>query len=241
MFERDLDAVLARARDAGIDRILAVGTDLASSLRSLSLAQQYDIVYAAVGVHPHEASKFSEEGQSVQALLDEEKVVAVGEIGLDYYRNSAPREQQLLAFREQVRWAADRDLPVSVHNRSADCDVLQVLTSSGAKTVLHCFSGSWAFARRALDAGFSLSFAGNLTFPKADELREVAAQVPADKLLLETDAPALAPQKRRGKRNEPSYLLSTIETLASVRNIGIWSLSEQINRNADEMFAWSRT
>jgi len=241
MFERDLDEVLARARDAGIDRILAVGTDLASSLWSVSLAQQYDMVYAAVGVHPHETSKFPEEGQSVQALLGEEKVVAVGEIGLDYYRNSTPQAQQLAAFREQVRWATDRDLPVSVHNRSADTDVLEVLASSGVRTVLHCFSGSWEFARRALDAGFSLSFAGNLTFPKADELRSVATQVPADKLLIETDAPALAPQTKRGKRNEPSYLLSTLETLASLRNTAPGLLSEQISRTADELFAWSRT
>jgi TatD DNase family protein len=241
MFERDLDAVLARAREAGIDRILTVGTDLASSLRSVSLAQQYDILYAAVGVHPHEATRFRAEGESVRALLDEPKVVAIGEIGLDYYRSAAPRTEQLLAFREQVRWATDRDLPVSVHNRSADSDVLGVLSTSGARTVLHCFSGSEDFAHRALNAGFSLSFAGNLTFPKAAELRKVAANVPADKLLVETDAPALAPQIRRGKRNEPSLLLVTVEALASLRSVAPRSLSEQLNRNADELFAWRRT
>jgi len=230
--------VVARAEQAGVDRILAVGSDLGSSCRALHLAQRFGCVYAAVGVHPHEADRFEDEAEGVRALLRESKVVAVGEIGLDYYRKVVDKDRQMMAFREQARWARDAGLPASVHNREADADVLEVLSETGARGVLHCFSGSWAFARAALDAGLFLSFAGNLTYPKAADLRDVAAQAPGDRLLVETDSPVLAPQRWRGKRNEPAYVVATLDLLAAERRVPPPDLADQITANADGLFSW---
>lgn len=240
-FGGDLDAVLARARTAGIDRILAVGSDFATSLTAVEIAHAYDIVYAAVGMHPHEAHHFPMEEARLRALLDEEKVVAVGEIGLDYHRDTIPRGAQLVAFRSQLAWARARDLPVSVHNRDADDDVLVEMARAGVRGVLHCFSGSIALARRAVEAGLHLSFAGNVTYPKADDLREVAAKVPLDRLLLETDSPVLAPQSRRGRRNEPAYIVSTWEAVAATRGVSADVLAHAVSENANSIFSWRTT
>jgi TatD DNase family protein len=196
------------------------------------------MVYAAVGIHPHEASHFAREAADVRSLLSEGKVVAVGEIGLDYHRDWVAGADQRTAFVEQVQWARDRDLPVSVHNRDADVDVLAILRQQGVRGVLHCFSGSWDFARSALDASMHLSFAGNLTYPKAADLREVAAKVPLDRTLIETDAPVLAPQPWRGRRNEPAFILATLEALAQVRGVSASCLATCVSRNADSLFAW---
>lgn len=230
---------MRRAALAGISRILAVGEDLSSSRKAVELANAYDAVYAAVGVHPHHADAFEREAKDVQALTDLPKVVAIGEIGLDYDRSRSPVPEQLEAFREQLIWARERNLPVSVHNRAADADVASELRQSHARAVLHCFSGSAEFAAEAVGAGWYLSFAGNLTFPRSEGLREVARRVPLDRVLLESDAPVLAPQPWRGRRNEPAYIWATAETLARLLDIPVTTLEQAESNNAAKVFGWS--
>ncbi|HEX6507785.1 MAG TPA: TatD family hydrolase [Chloroflexota bacterium] len=237
-FRDDLDEVIARAQNAGVCRILSVGEDLASSQRAVELAQRYEIVYAAVGVHPHCAQKFESESLEIEGLLDEEKVVAVGEIGLDYVRDEATRDTQRSVFAQQLAWARARELPVSVHNREADTDVLEILGKTPGPTVLHCFSGTPAIAVRAIREGYHLSFAGNTTFPKSESLREAAALVPDDRLLVETDSPVLAPQTARGRRNEPARVVETASLLASLRGVTLESLSSTMWSSANCVFRW---
>lgn len=237
-FDADRDDVVRRAGEAGVDRILAVGSDLTSSKKTVDIASEYESVYAAVGVHPHEAQTFAHDADQVHALLSRPKVVAVGEIGLDYARATAPREVQQEVFRRQLDWARHEGLPVSVHNRDADRDVLSLVIEAKVQCVLHCFSGSWDFALTALEAGVLISFAGNLTFPKAQTLREVAEKVPADRVLIETDAPVLAPQAWRGRRNEPAYVVATLEALGAAQNTPPELMSEVISATADRLFAW---
>lgn len=233
----DLGAVLARAAEAGVGPILAVGSDLATSACAVRIAQANASVFAAVGVHPHEAERFAEEKDRVRALLDQEKVVAVGEIGLDYQRGPG-HDVQRAAFDEQLRWVRERGLPASIHNRGATADILAALAPND-RAILHCFSGSWEDAQHALELGCMISFAGNLTFPRADDLRAVAARIPADRLLVESDAPVLAPQPRRGRRNEPSYVSMTVERLADVRGVPKADLAKTLAQNAERTFRWS--
>jgi TatD DNase family protein len=229
-----------RAQQAGVDRILAVGTDLTSSLTAVDLANRYEVVFAAVGIHPHEAARFDQESEEVQKLLDAPKVVSVGEIGLDYYRDRCPRDLQMSAFQAQLAWARLRNMPVCIHARDSEQDVLRELQSAPTIAVLHCFSGNLAVSRDALDLGCFISFAGNVTFPKADSLREVAARVPIDRLLVETDAPFLAPQSQRGRRNEPAFVLATAKAIAELRDCSIDSLCEHISVTANDLFGWAK-
>jgi TatD DNase family protein len=238
-FSDDFEAVMARASAVGVDRILAVGEDFATSRKAVGLAARYDMIFAAVGIHPHRANQFHEERREVERLLNEEKVVAVGEVGLDWLRGSVARDTQSTAFREQLHWAAERDLPVSVHNRGADPEILDALQDVSVTAVLHCFDGPWDLASRALAANHFVSFAGNLTFKRYDELREVAKRVPANRLLVETDSPALSPQRWRGKRNEPAQIIETATMLASLRGISLLALSAQVSKNANDVFRWS--
>ena len=170
--------------------------------------------------------------------MNADKVVAVGEVGLDFLRGPAARDVQREAFREQLQWAAEHDLPVSVHNRDADPEVLDALADVPVTAVLHCFDGSWDLASRALAANHFVSFAGNLTFKRSDELRDVAKRVPANRLLVETDSPAMSPQRWRGKRNEPAQIVETATLLASLRGIPLQALSGQISKNAIDVFRW---
>lgn len=198
------------------------------------------MVYAAVGIHAHEAARFDTEKDGVRTLLDDENVVAVGEIGLDYVRDSVSREAQLSAFHEQLAWAAELGLPVSIHNRDADTDILEALQAVNVKGILHCFSGTWGLASSALDLGCFISFAGNLTFPKADSLRAVARRVPLERVLVESDSPVLAPQPRRGRRNEPSYVTWTAETLAGISDVPLSRMGEMVSRTAADVFGWGQ-
>jgi TatD DNase family protein len=235
-FVEDLDAVLMRAREAGVGPILAVGSDLRTSLKAVEIARSRENVFAAVGVHPHQAEQFTKEKDRVRALLDEDEVVAVGEIGLDHLRGAAA-EHQVEAFQVQLRWARERGLPVSIHNRDATQDILAELTLED-RPVLHCFSGSWEDAEAALAQGCMLSFAGNLTFPKADGLRSVAERVPLQQILVESDAPVLAPQPKRGRRNEPAYVAMTADLLARIRQMPVDELARALRQNADRVFDW---
>ena len=234
----DLDDVLARATEVGVGRIVVPGIDLQSSQAAVELANEYPMVLAAVGVHPNSSSDWRAGWlDEVRRLARHDKVVAIGEIGLDYYRDHSPRDIQQAAFEAQLSLAAELKLPVIVHNREADEDVLQRLSVSERPSgVLHSFSGPWSTAAAALEIGFYLGFTGPITFKKADELRDVAGRVPAERLLVETDGPFLAPQPYRGKRNEPAYVSYVARRLAEVRGVSEAEIARQSSANAVRLF-----
>jgi TatD DNase family protein len=221
-FQSDLDAVLTRAREAGINRMLAIGTgDGPPDLeRAVRLAIKYEQIYATVGIHPHDASKATPEAYAdLRRLVGHPKVLALGEIGLDYHYDFSPRQAQRDVFTEQMAIARESGKPIIIHTREAWSDTIALIRDHWhpGPGIMHCFTGDAAQAREALDLGFHLSFGGVLTFPKADAVREAARMVPDDRLLVETDAPYLAPVPHRGKRNEPAFLTETVRKLAAVR------------------------
>jgi TatD DNase family protein len=232
----DPAAVVARAREAGVTRILTVGTNVAGSRRALELADAHDEVYAVLGIHPHDANDAGDaDVAEIRDLLSHPKAVAAGEMGLDWFRDYAPRDKQLRLFDAMLGVAADTGKPAVIHTRAADDDTLAALAGFDGTVVLHCFS-SPHLLDPALERGWYVSFAGNATFPKAVDLRLSATQVPASLILAETDAPYLAPQPVRGKRNEPAYVMHTLEGLAKARGEDPAALEAQIERNAAECF-----
>jgi len=238
-FDADRDDVIERARQAGVERMMAIGTgsgppDLEAGLR---LARQHAFMYATVGVHPHDASKATPETfAQIEALAADAKVLAIGEIGLDYHYDFSPRDVQREVFIAQLKLAGRAGKPVVIHTREAWEDTLLVLrqhwTGGG---IMHCFTGTPDQARQALDLGFHLSFGGVLTFPKADTVRDAARLAPEDRLLVETDAPYLAPVPRRGKRNEPAFIVETVRRLAEVRGVAPERIAEITSRNFDRL------
>jgi TatD DNase family protein len=233
----DADEAVARAAEAGVTRILTVGTDVDDCRRAVSLAERHDGVFAILGIHPHEAGRVEEGAvQEICRLQNRPKVVAVGEIGLDWYRDYAPREAQLRLFEAQLAMAADIGKPVVIHTRAADEDTLAALADFTGTVVLHCFSSPWMLPT-ALERGWYVSFAGNATFPKAVDLRLAATQVPAERILAETDSPYLAPQPVRGRPNEPANVVHTLAALARTRGEEPAELERQIERNAAECFS----
>jgi len=242
-FDDDRGQAIERARAAGVERMLAIGTgngppDLEAGLR---LAREYPFLYATVGVHPHDAAKATPETfAAMQALLADEKVLAVGEIGLDYHYDFSPREVQRAVFVEQLGLAGGAGKPVVIHTREAWEDTLRLLRERFPlrRGILHCFTGGPEEARQALDLGFLLSFGGVLTFPKSEAVREAARLAPEDRLLVETDAPYLAPIPKRGKRNEPAFLVETVRRLAEVRGVAPEHIAEVTTANFERlMFA----
>ncbi len=242
----DVEEIVATALAVGIERILAVGTDLATSRACVGLADRFGAVFAAVGTHPHDATTFEDYIlDELRALAPHPKVVAIGEIGLDYYRDHAPRDRQLAAFRRQLDLAAELSLPVIVHNREADQDVLEAIAATarpqalaGRAGVLHCFTGAAELAARAKGLGFYVSFAGNLTYAKASELRLVAAEVASDQILVETDCPYLAPESLRGRTNRPANVRLVAERLAELRGQSFSDIAAQTSLNAEKLFGW---
>jgi len=239
-FHDEQSALIERAHANGISQMLTIGCDLVSSKASVALAAGHASVYAAVGVHPHDAGEVTPELiAELHELAGNEKVVAIGEIGLDYYRDRSPRDIQRQAFRAQLQLAADLDLPVIVHDRDAHEDVLAILGEfKGEKLrgVLHCFSGDVAMAKQCLELGFYISIAGPVTYPKNEGLRDVVKAVSIDKLLVETDCPYLSPQKFRGKRNEPAYVRYTAEKIAEVKGLSIEDVARITTLNAWRLF-----
>ena len=229
--------MLDRARAAGVDRVVLVATTVEQAAQTLALAEAHDGVYACLGVHPHEAGSPADLDE-LRRLLAHERAVAVGETGLDYYRDYAPREAQRVLFERELDLARELDKPVVIHTRAADDDTLAVLARFAGTVVLHCFS-SPALLEPALDRGWYVSFAGNVTYPKAPELREAAVRVPRERILAETDSPYLAPQAVRGKRNEPAYVAYTVAALAAARAEDVGELGRQIDANATEAFGLS--
>ena len=233
----DPDALVARARAAGVERIVSVGSGLDSCRATLALAERHEGVFAALGIHPHQA-----DGDDVErvpelcALLGHDRAVAVGETGLDFFRDYAPRDAQRRLFERQLAIASDLGKAVVVHTRGADDETAAALEGFAGTVVLHCFS-SPSLLPVALERGYYVSFAGNVTYPKAPELREAAAAVPADRILAETDSPYLAPQPRRGRPNEPAYVMHTVAGLAEARGEDPAELAERIEANAAAAFS----
>ena len=236
-FGDDADEVLERARAAGVTRVVAVATSLAGAQSALALADAEDGVFACLGIHPHEAA--TSEARNVDALrelLAHPKAVAVGETGLDYFRDYAPADDQRRLFDAQLALARETGKPVVIHTRAADDDTAARLVAHEGRVVLHCFS-SPPLLEPALDHGWYVSFAGNVTYNNAYDLRAAARRVPADRLLAETDSPYLAPQPVRGKRNEPAYVVHTVDALAAARGEEAAWLAAQIDANADAVFS----
>lgn len=231
------EEVLERARSAGVDRVVTIGTGIDSSRFAVALSEAEPGVFAALGIHPHQAGR--EEAsrlQELRGLLAHDRAVAIGETGLDFYRNYAPHPAQLHLFRRQLDLAHDLGKPVVIHSRSADEETAEALAGFDGKVILHCFS-SPDLLSVALERGYYVSFAGNVTYPKAPELRQAAARIPADRILAETDSPYLSPQPRRGRPNEPANLVHTVAVLADARGEGVDVLAALIDTNATTAFS----
>jgi TatD DNase family protein len=239
-FAGDLDAVLARARAAGVRRMVTIGTDVVTSRAAAALAAREPDVWAAVGIHPHEAADADEAALTeIERLASAPRVVAIGETGLDFFRDRSPREAQTRAFTAQVALARRLGKPVLVHCRDAHAETLALLAADGPLErggIMHCFSGDVALARRCIELGLLVSLAGPVTYPKPGALPDVARAIPADRLVVETDCPFLPPQPYRGKRNEPAYLAITAARVAELRGEPLADLAGRMSENARTLF-----
>jgi TatD DNase family protein len=238
-FDRDREKVLVRAREACVDYIVNIGFDLNDCTKGVKLAEQHEGLYATVGIHPHNAVQLDQNVlNKLRELSENPKVVAIGEIGLDYYRDLSPREAQKKAFEAQLLLAKELNLPVVIHDREAHKDVLEIISRFRGKIegIMHCFSGSKEMAEQCIRSGFLVSFAGNVTYPNAHKLHKTAKWIDLKKILLETDSPWLAPQDMRGKRNEPSFLPLTAKKIASLKGICMDELAAATTKNAEAIF-----
>ncbi|HWQ68609.1 MAG TPA: TatD family hydrolase [Patescibacteria group bacterium] len=237
-FDHDRAEALTRAEAAGIKLMIAVGYHLAASRKAVEAAQRYPQVYAGVGIHPHDAETYNDAAEeALRALAKQPKVVAIGEAGLDFFRNRAPRAVQFDVFRRQVRLARELGLPLIVHDRDAHQETMRLLEEETAQRVLlHCFSGDGAMAEEAWARGYTISIAGPVTYPKNETLREIVRKVKTDCLVLETDCPYLPPQTFRGQRNEPAYLLHTAQEVARLLGLRLEELGRLTTDNARRLF-----
>ena len=243
-FAEDREAMLARARDAGVELLLAIGSGTSPAERidaAIPFAEAHDWIYATVGVHPHDASAATEEHFAALAeLAIHPKVIAWGEMGLDYFYDHSPRDVQQRVFRRQLELARAAKQPIVIHCRDAWDDCLKILeedwASSGLGGILHCFTAGADEARRGIEMGFRISFAGNFTYPKMQHLRDLARDLPLDSILTETDSPFLAPQKMRGKRNEPANVVQVAQAVADVRNLPLAEIAERTSENFRALF-----
>jgi TatD DNase family protein len=252
-FASDRTEMLTRAREAGLERILAIGSGTGPGTYDcgLKVAEQHDWIFASTGLHPHEASVATEtDYQEMAELAKNPKIVAWGEIGLDYFYDHSPRDTQKEVFRRQMELAAQAELPIIIHCRPSNNsenawdDTLQMLKEqwapSGLPGILHCFTGEWKHAQAALDIGFYISFAGNVSYPKAQNIRDVAKDTPLERMLIETDSPYLAPVPHRGKRNEPSFVVNTAEAIANLRGVSKEEIGRQTAENFYRLFPTTR-
>jgi TatD DNase family protein len=253
-FDSDRQQVIARAREAGVRTMVAIGNGdgPAHVDCGIRLAEKYDFIYATLGIHPHEARLADDAAyQNMERLAKHPKVIAWGEIGLDYFYEHSERDLQKEVFTRQMELAASAKLPIVIHCRPSqasedaweDCLSLmrQLWAAKGLGGILHCFTGNWSQAKSALDMGFMISFAGNLTFPKAQQIRNVAMDVPMNRMLIETDAPYLAPVPHRGKRNEPAFVMETARKLGELRGMTAEEVGEQTSRNFYNFFKSTET
>ncbi len=233
-YDHDREQVIKRMEEEGCPFALTVGIDVEDSVKAVELAHKYPFLWASVGIHPHDASKMDEDAiEKLRKLAGDEKVLSIGECGLDFYRNLSPREKQFEAFEAQLELASELGMPVVIHTRDAHKETLEVLKRFAGKVrgVIHCFSGGRAEAKKYLELGFFISMAGHVTYPKNQELKEVARYVPADRLLIETDAPFLTPVPLRGKRNEPTFVKYTAMLIAQLRNTSYEELLAKVLEN----------
>ncbi|MDQ0209174.1 TatD family hydrolase [Alkalicoccobacillus murimartini] len=239
-FNDDVEEVIARAKDAGVERMVVVGFDEKTINRALELVEAYEFLYAAVGWHPVDAIDMTDKHlEWLEELSAHPKVVALGEMGLDYHWDKSPKDIQKEVFIKQIHLAKKVNLPIIIHNREADQDIVDILEAEGAKDVggiMHCFGGSVEIADRCLAMNFYISLGGPVTFKNAKRPKEVAKHVPIEKLLIETDCPYLAPHPNRGKRNEPGYVKLVAEEIADLRGISYEELAQHTTRNANELF-----
>lgn len=239
-FDEDREEIIKAIKQNDVDLFINVGADLGSSIRSVRLSEEYDFIYAAVGVHPHDADTMDENSIDVlRTFAKKEKVVAIGEIGLDYYYDNSPRDIQKDKFREQIRLAKEIDLPIIVHSRDAAGDTMDILREEqdgSLRGVLHCYSGSLEQAQEYIDLGFYISLAGPVTFKNARVPKEVAEAVDINRLLIETDSPYLTPEPYRGKRNNPMYVRHVAEKIAELRNMSVEEVAKITSKNTRELF-----
>ena len=241
-FSTELDAVISRARAAGVGRIVTISTRVKRHAQVLVIAEKVPEVFCSVGTHPHYAHEEPDvDAQKLAGLAKHPKIVAIGEAGLDYFRNNSPREAQAASFREHIAAARETGLPLVIHSRDCDVDMMQILREESGKgafpAVLHCFTGGRDLAFAAIDLGHYVSFTGILTFKNSDALREIAAALPADRIMVETDAPYLAPLPYRGKRNEPAYVVETAKVLADARGVSADEIARQTTENFFQLFS----
>jgi TatD DNase family protein len=243
-FDADREEVIERARVAGVSTILNVGTGDPHSgafERAVELGRKHENVYTAIGTHPHDARLYDDQAEEkIKTLIVSERVIAWGEIGLDFHYDNSPRDVQVAVFKRQLRAARECDLPVVIHTREAEAETIEILQSdyrdAKRRGVFHCFSGSMDLARKAIELGFMISFSGIVTFKKADELRAVAREVPLDRLLIETDCPYLSPIPYRGKRNEPAYVVEVARGLAGIHSVEIEDIARITTDNFHRFF-----
>ncbi len=242
-YDEDREAVIARARENGVQYMVNIGCDIESSYRSMELAEQYDFIYATAGIHPHDVKSINAESYAhLRQLLLHPKVIALGEIGLDFFKDYSPHDEQRTHFRKQIQLAREMNKPIIIHSRDAKDDIIAILSEFYAKDatahsgIFHCFSGDQELADKALEMGFYISFSGAITFKKAEDLRNVAKTIPADRLFAETDCPYLTPAPHRGKRNEPAYVNFTAEKLAEIRGLKIEDVQRTMALNFFELF-----
>lgn len=238
-FDADLENVILRAREADVVGIINIGTDLKTSQKSVAIAEAHDNVYAAVGIHPHDAAEAKDEDfEKLKTLLDHPKVVAIGEVGLDFYRNLSPQDLQRRVFRMFLDWAKETSKPLVIHTREAEDDILAILQDRGKcgwRGVFHCFPGDERMADKVINLGFHISFTGTITF-KNSRSAEVVRHVPLEKLLVETDCPFMAPVPHRGKRNEPAYAQLVAQKIAEVKEMPLEQVAKQTTENAMNLF-----
>lgn len=238
-FNKDRDRVIIHAKKQGVKYVVNVGFDVEASRKAVELAEKHDGLYATVGVHPHNAVQFNQNVlNKLKRLSTNRKVVAIGEVGLDYYRNLSPRQSQKEAFEAQLMLAEDLKLPVVIHDREAHADILKMLSKFRGKIngVMHCFSGSKEMAEQCVQLGFSISFAGPITFPNSHKLREVAKRIDLSNVLLETDSPWLTPLNATERRNEPAHLVLIARETARLKQISFAEVTEATTQNAMRIF-----
>lgn len=235
-FKKDLEAVIQRAKESGVEYIFTVGTEKKDWKRAVEIADSHPSIYAILGVHPHNAKEIDDQTYStLKELCRNGKVKAYGEIGLDFFRNLSPRDIQLKRFREQIGLAKELDLPIVVHDREAHRETLEILKLEKAEEsggIIHCFSGDYEMAKACLDMGFYISIPGSITFKNAEGFREIVERIPLESLLVETDAPFLTPEPFRGKRNEPSYVRYTAQKVAEIKKVSLEKVAEITTENA---------
>ncbi len=239
-FKGDVAGAVERARLAGVEKMVVVGTDLADSITALEIAHQYDSVFAAIGIHPHNSQSATESDyKRLRVMAEDQKIAAYGEIGLDFYRNHSPKPVQRREFARQLNLAGELKLPVIIHDREAHQEVYDIIRAEEGYLhggVIHCFSADIAWARRFVDLGFVISIPGTVTFPRSQMQKEVAQQLDLDDILIETDAPFLTPVPYRGKRNEPAYVEYTAWEIAKLRNLDPDEFALATSRNCERVF-----